>query len=530
MPRVCTKNPHCHGCWLLWRRGANFAPLSYPTAPARGPSLGVPDHVAAASLSAPFLLSQASDGAGRTLLLGTRASILMEAQAARGLPRPVVASRLQCLGMYVGDALRTREQHHERCSIIHDEGSHAVAILNHVLCAAADPKGIALLCEGGWVNAFLHVVELHLDDGSADGKVIHAAFAFAAEDIYQESELRILYDDDRGSYQGVREARGYTPAPRDPRGPADFSAAEVACLPDYVWRAFAPEALALALSYGGVEDYGALTADRNVTREPGTPPPPPMATARRYDPSGFSAALGCTAAARDSRAARRNQLRLTGQPPRPRAADELEEARGRRVTNTEDGDAVDLICQQCGRPDVTGTSTAHLARCADHDYSKSGAEPRAAASTPPAPSQPNAVCQQCGTLDTTSAQFGLCSKHHFTECALALPSAPPPPPSWPPPPAASCGSPSPPPSTLRDGNLGDLRADHPPARAPLDLPPQPQRDAPRTCDFCRRKATFCGNPLDHDGPRWCDECVRHSVLPGQGVGTPLHPPAYSRTP
>ena len=372
-PLACTRNPHCHSCWVVWRQGTRFKPLEYASTPAAEPTLGVPDHVAAASLTATFQLAQAADGAGRTLLLGERASLFTEAQASFGHPRKVVASRRQCLGMYVGSALRKKEEHYERCARVHDEGSHAVAILDHVLCAAVDPKGVALLCEGGWVNAFLHVVELHLDDGTADGKLVHAAFIFAAEEIYEETEVRIVYDDERRkSYAGVRRARGYTPKQRDPRGPDDFNAAEVASLPDSVWDAFEPSALALALRYGGVEDYGDLVEDRNVTREPGVPPPPAAAVVRRYDAANVAATMRTTAADRIRRAEQRNARRLAMQPPRPIEAEELESSRSRHVTTTEEGDAVNFACQQCGRPDVTGAPTLRLARCAEHNY----ADPR----------------------------------------------------------------------------------------------------------------------------------------------------------
>ena len=194
----------------------------------------------------------ASHGSGLTLLVGAPMQEHEYRLTLSGHPRQVVARRLRCIGMYVGGALRTRRTHDERAEHNPEDGSHAVAILDHVLCAASHPTGVALIDEGGRVNAFLRVVQLE----TADGITFHACFCFAAEDLYQETDIRTLYDDDRESYAKIRVARDYTPEPRDPRGPPDFSDSDIASLPDQVWAAFTAADLATALIYGGVSDYG----------------------------------------------------------------------------------------------------------------------------------------------------------------------------------------------------------------------------------------------------------------------------------
>ena len=382
-PLVCSRTPHCHGCWQVWRVTAKFEALAYPNPPNRVQARGVPNHVAAASLAAPFLLTEAADGAGRTLLLGQAASIFTVANATRGGARDVSAERLQCLGIYVGDTLRTIAAHHAKCEETHDEGSHAVAILDYVLCAASNPKGVALLCEGGWVNAFLRIVELHVADGTAEGLIVHTAGVFAAEDIFQETEVRILYDDSRGSYSGVRVARDYQPAERDPRGPSDFSAAEIATLPDQVWSAFSPEQLALALRYGGVEDYGVMTPDRNVTRERGRAPPEFMAAARPYVPGEYEATLGTAPGQRGARAVRREAEREARQARRPLESEYLERSLGRHVPNTEEGDAV-----------------ARAAAGGRHDSARARFGEALAG-----------CCLRCGRIDDASRRLSLCEEH-----------------------------------------------------------------------------------------------------------------------
>ena len=170
-----------------------------------------------------------------------------------GHPRQVVARRLRCIGMYVGGALRTRRTHDERAEHNPEDGSHAVAILDHVLCAASHPTGVALIDEGGRVNAFLRVVQLE----TADGITFHACFCFAAEDLYQETEIRTLYDDDRqGILRQDPRRQEVHPRAQRPRGPPDFSDSDIASLPDQVWAAFTAADLATALIYGGVSDYG----------------------------------------------------------------------------------------------------------------------------------------------------------------------------------------------------------------------------------------------------------------------------------
>ena len=420
-PLVCTKDPHCHGCWQLWRATAKFERLRYPDPPTKAQSQGVPNHVAAASLAAPFLLTEARDGAGRTLRLG-EASLFTVANAARGGTREVVASRLQCLGIYVGDTLRRSPAHRARCEITHDEGSHAVAILDHVLCAANNPKGIALLCEGGWVNAFLRIVELHVADGTAEGRVIHAAGAFAAEDIFQETEIRIVYDDARGSYNGVRLALGYQPDERDPRGPSDFSSSEIASLPDQVWEAFTPESLALALRYGGVEDYGALAPDRNITRERGQEPPDFMAAARPHTHEAYASAIHATSAGRRARYAARSRTLDSNQVLRPLEGEFLEQSLGRHVPTTEEGDAVDSVCPQCGNASATNSAGESLTLCEKHLLEGGGRPHRSRADQQQ--DTDDTCCRQCGRFDEWVKSYSLCRDHYLPSTSNSPPLAP----------------------------------------------------------------------------------------------------------
>ena len=367
-PLVCDNTGNCKGCWQNWyHSGGPFEPLLYQDLPlGQEPPAGhlLPRHAARAAMATPFCTALARDGAGRTLVIGNPVPLHTFEVTLCGGSRPTAARRLQCLGMYVGGALRKRSEHRKRAAINPKEGDYAVAILDHVLCSAADPTGISLLCEGGWVNAFLHCVEITLSDGTT----IHAAYAFAAATIYQGTELRILYDDDRKSYDGIRKAKAYAPAKRDERGPPDFSSAEIASLVDSVWKAFTPTALATALRWGGVVDYGSAADDTNRLREPGDEPPVTCAEALPQRSKAAEAEyLGTTQSGREGRAASRaRQPPSAPQPRRTLHAEELELALGRHVPNTEEADAVHFCCAVCGDADVLHSTTRSHARCEEH--------------------------------------------------------------------------------------------------------------------------------------------------------------------
>ena len=466
-PLICDNSPRCKGCWQSIRNVRGPAtPLAYPD-PAPGLRVSkrtIPARAARAALAKPCCVADADDGAGRTLLLGEPASMAIFELTLQGAPRPLVARRLECIGMYIGGALRTSAEHKRLTAIDPADGAYAVAILDHVLCSAADPTGISLLCEGGWVNAFLHCVEITLADGTA----IHAAYAFAAEDIYQETELRILYDDDRASYAAVRETRGYEPAVRDTRGPPDFTAEETASLPDKVWAAFEPEALATALRWGGVIDYGSKSQDTNLLREPGVAPALlPQRALPQPDPHAEAVLLGATDRGRDQRAERRRQAA----PPRaandrPLLAEQLERGLGRHVPCTEDADAVASrighpTCKMCfGCPAESGS--AFCAGCA------SGAVPGSGS-----PAVRAALCRICFcTLDAHTVSIGLCY---------------------------SCSSTLPPPTTPRP--------------SPPTAPPPDTLDG--TCPLCgdavAKDGDACGGCMAASSPSWTPQ-------PGAGTG------------
>ena len=417
-PLVCDNTGDCKGCWQGWHQTQGpFRQLSYPDLPAghTTPTGHIPRHVARAAMALPCCTAEARDGAGTTLLIGKPVPLHTFEVTLGGGRREVAAERLDCIGMYVGSALRTWRDHLRRAAANPEEGAYALSVMNHVLCSAADPTGISLLCEGGWVNAFLRCVELTLEDGTT----IHAFYAFAATTLYHESEIRVLYDDDRETYSPVRRAKDYTPAARDPRGPADFDAAEIASLPDKVWQAFSPDALATALPWGGIRDYGSMTADTNVLREPGGVPPTMAPHARPERSNAASAAwIGATAAGRTERAARRREPPPAPTPQRPISADEEEQALGRRVPNTEEADAVHhdrsattdqhpparhvICCAICGLNDVLGAATQQEGRCLEHS---------APQTPPPMPT----LCQICG--DDCPPEEGA------TICDACLPAA-----------------------------------------------------------------------------------------------------------
>ena len=481
-PLVCDGTGDCLGCWQTWHQEHGpFRPLHYPDLPpgqaARPGQL--PRHVARAAMALPCCTAEARDGAGTTLLIGKPVPIHTFEVTLSGGTREIAARRLDCIGMYVGGALRKWKTHVARAAIDPADGAYAVAMLGHVLCSASDPTGISLLCEGGWVNAFLHCVELTLEDGTT----VLATYAFAAATIYQETELRVLYDDKRGTYSSIRHAKNYAAAERDPRGPADFSSEEISSLPDQVWRAFEPSALATALRWGGVIDYGSASADTNVLREPSDTPQAAAPLARpQRDQAATATWIDATPEGRERRAARRLAQQHAPMPLRPIDADEKEQALGRRVPNTEEADAV-YACAICGDEDVLHATTPREARCKDHN-SSAAALPRGAHT---------AVCKICASECSPTAA-GVCGPCDDT---ITRPTA-----------ASTHPTQAGPPEAAADSPHGGLGREAARQRSR-------QRPAPSTT-LC----SMCGADWlsDEMGAIVCDECRMITISAGAGVG------------
>ena len=236
-----------------------------------------------------------------------------------------------------------------------------MTVHGYVICAREDPTGVALINEGGRVNVFFHEIMLTLIDGTQ----MHAMFAFAAETIHAETELRAHYDLDGEAYDKVRVAKGYVMPPRDERGPAVFTLAEIENLHGKVRAAFDDDSLATALAYGGVYDYAVGVPDVNRPRAAGELPSGGAIDARpARSPAGAAAHIGATPAARAERAARRNP------PPAPPPPAGTSSARGPDAT-TNEARAMEHLAAQHDADCMSADSAGVLNPALDHWHDES---------------------------------------------------------------------------------------------------------------------------------------------------------------